>query len=516
MPTTSRVRLLICFVAFSAFASWLAIFFNDPARPLTIQEKADLLAAENLTSLTLGAPTPPSPHHWAQRGVYLSAKTGERYPLSRDASALALAASGLDRRIAGIMSFGLAAACLYWLLIRQFPRFYAGNFCLVASLLLAVAHGREWQMTDPFPYLLLAATALCLGGWLHFRTSPGRPSALLLGAGLSGVLLCEPALFILNVVLVVADLILKFRSGPPPARNAGWAFLIPVLLLLVFGARNLASTGSFWTSVSARYEMENTSAPVWIWQSIRTPPEGVDPMIERYDELVALPASRWEVPAVRTWLQRLTMGAHFGGGLALVLAALAVATLRPSPEHRPALLIAAGMAFIALAYYPLSAAWWTVLTPAIAILIADFFSGLPTAGGMRRAAWSLALLHLTFIYFGVQSKPSAAEYDYTKYLSQIATKLRQQPGEHLVFVDYDVTADAHVEPAGLPRNWSNEKILYARDLSPEQNATLAAAMPDRKLWRMVIYRDQIGILHWNPQAEAKSTVSSPSANPDES
>ncbi len=511
MSLPLKARLSICFVAFTAFATWLAIFCNDPARPKTVQEKADLLASENIAAFSIGAPNPPSPPHWAQRGIYQSEHSGKRHPLARDAAAFALALSGQQRRVAGAISFGLAGACLSWLLLRGFARLGRANYILSASLMVAVVHGRDWQLSDPFPFLLIAATSLCLGAWMSFREDPSRAKGLLLGAGLSAVLVCEPALFVLHAALVAIDLAFLRRKTRFSLGSASWVLVFPALCLAIYAVHNKAVTGSFNESVSARYELENTSAPVWIWQIIRTPPEHVDEMLERYDELIALPAARWGGPAVRIWLERLQTGAHYGGGLALALLALAAAALRPGADKRPAWLVGAGMAFVALAYYPLSAAWWAILTPAIAVLAAGFFADLPSPKELRRAMTFVLCLHLVFIYFGPQSKPTAAEYDFAKYLSDIVARLNKEPKNHLVFVSYDVTADARVEPAELNRDWSRQRILYARELSQEKNAELAAAMPDRKPWRMVIYQNQINVYNWPPEDSKKAN--SPSVPP---
>jgi hypothetical protein len=67
----------------------------------------------------------------------------------------------------------------------------------------------------------------------------------------------------------------------------------------------------------------------------------------------------------------------------------------------------------------------------------------------------------------------------------IAEKLQHTPGKHLIMVRYDKDSDNH----NIHDEWvyngaeiDNAKVLWARELEPQQNANLLAYFRDRKIW----------------------------------
>ena len=500
------LRLLACFILFAAIASWLTIFLHDPARPSSVAERADLLAAENVLSASFSAPTPPSPAHWAQREIWLDLDHGRRFPVSRDAAVLMLASAGGNPRVAGVISFALAGLSLTWLLTRAPKTSLAWSVGLSVALLIAVAHGRAWQLSDPFPFVLLASSSLFFAGWIDFRALQSRRAALVLGAGLSGILLCQSALAAAVAGVIVLDMALNAgRRGSISVREQvlawGWVLLIPILLCALFAVRNTLALGSPLPDISARYELDYTSAPRWFWQSIRPPPPKVDWVIEHYDELVALPGSRWETPVIKSWGQRLGEGSCYAGGAVFVLIALAFALFRPRAQ-RPALLLCGSMAFVSWVSYAMTPAWWTLATPAIAWLVlhlrAEILASSAGAVLSKRLTWTCIAAQIALLPAAGKDRPSAAEYDYSKYLGQIEKRLAEEGGKHLIFTHIDLGSDPRVEPANLPRDWSNRRFLYARELGKEKDRVLVEAMPDRIPWTITIFRDSIGLLPWKP------------------
>ena len=505
-PPTSR-RLLPVWFALGGlfFATWLAVFFHDSARPTLPQERADRLAAQNYLTAALSAPTPPSPGHWAQLHVWQEPETGARHPAAREAAALVLAATGGRPRMSGVIAFGLAAAALGWLL-QALPRLPSGAAAILgAAGLLAVAHGRAWQMSDPAPYLILAASGLSFGAWWRHRSGTDPRTGWLLGFGIAAMFLCEPALGWLLLVFFGIDLVWLLGSSTPAARRSlllhlSRAILVLGLLFFSQAVRNQAATGNFLYSPARAYDKHYVSAPHWLWEMIRPPPEQLDPVIERYDELVAIPAARWESPVYRAWLNRLTDGIQYAAGIGVALGALAVAIALPSRDTRPAWLICIGMAGVALVRYPLSSSWWAFASPALLALVALGLARLhaiaPTL--IKRLMITGVFLQVAFLGSGPTARPLAVEYQFTKQLKEIAKKLSEKPGPHLVFAQIDDSADARLEPADLPRDWEREPILYARDLSPDQNAVLVAALPAYTPWTMVVLGDRIGLKPWTP------------------
>jgi hypothetical protein len=67
--------------------------------------------------------------------------------------------------------------------------------------------------------------------------------------------------------------------------------------------------------------------------------------------------------------------------------------------------------------------------------------------------------------------------------TSIAEKLQHIPGKHLIMVRYDSNDhNIHDEWVYNGAEIDNAKVLWARELAPQQNAKLFAYFKDRKIW----------------------------------
>ncbi len=503
-PDSARLLPCLLFLAGMGFAFWVSSFFSDAKRPGTTTDRADLLAAEALLAGRLTADTPPSPAHWHQLGVLLHPETGQRHPLSRPASAITLAISGGNRVLAGMLAFGAAAAALGWLLHNRVGLSSGRSSVLVALSSIALIHGRDWQITDPFPFLVTAAGALFLGCWWRHRSAPAtRGSALAFGAAWAGLTLCHPALALGGAICAGLDHFLQHRQvenaphkSPPRVRLA--LIALPCLILLGYGVRNHLVTGTAWLTPTQSYTERHTSAPVWFWQFVRLPQAKLDPVMERYDELVAIPQSRFASPVYKVWGTRLIEGGQRSAGAALALGAVLAAFALPWRLARPGVFMLLWVAGLALLNYPFPSPWWGLLTAPLLALLALALLRLDQTGGGRAALVGLAVGQLALLPTGSRAKPTAAEYSFESQRAEVETKIAETPGDHLVFVRLGDTLDGRIEPARLPFDWRNERVLYARDLSSEQNQALVEALPNRTPWRIVVLPERIGLQPWEP------------------
>jgi len=487
------------------FAAWLALFFHDGNRPVPPQERADRLAADNYRDWSLSAPVPPSPAHWAQRQVWQDPATGARHPVAREDAALTIAIAGGNPRLAGALACGFATAALGWLAlgIASLPRSLAVG--LTAAIVLSVTHGLAWQMTDPAPFLFLGASSLAVGAWLRYRAQPRKRIAWLAGIGLAGMSVQGAAPALLLSAMMAIDLLALKRGDPRPIpahpRPGLWcAAIAPVLLTALLGLKNLGSTGSLLESPAQAYTTSATTAPRWFWEQTRVPQDSLDPVLERYDELVAIPQTRWETPVYQTWLKRMIDGAFLSGGLALAILGLGAALAIPAKDARPAWLIVAGVSILALLRHDVPRSWWTLLSPAWLILNALGAVRLAAAPALARRTLVLAgLFHAALLAMAPQATDTDAEYVFSKRIKDVTKKLLEQPGPHLVFVSLDNACDGRLEPGDLPRDWSKSPVLFARDLGPEKNAALVASMPDYKPSLIKVLPGGIGLKPWKAE-----------------
>ncbi len=490
-----------------AFSIWLAVFFADAKRPLTAQERADLLAGENYRHLSLGSSIPPSPAHWEQSRVLLG--DGVRAPLSRESSALVHAVTGGHRAASATLAFGFMSLALAWVGTRGgIPvRGLVPALCLV---LLSVAHAWSWQIVDPTPFLIAGFSALFFGAWVEQRAGRNHPWCM--GAGVAGLLFSAPLLGMIAALALGGDAWLSRRGAvasgearPVSLFGLGAAVLVlPLVALFALGIRNWHATGSPVVSPTSAYLAKTSLTPTWLWQPIKVPPEGGDPVMERYDQLVALPASRWPVPVYQAWSARVVDGVRHAGGGVVALTAVVVLLFCPLASLRPVWLLAGFMSLTALLRHTFPAEWWCLLTPALLWSLVE--GARHGAGGIsrRRFATAVAMISLgqtVALAWEPQLKPAPAEYSFNTQLKEILEHLTKKGGKHLVFVSYDPSTDARLDAARLPREWRDEPILLARNLSSEQNAALVRAFPDRAASQIVVFPGRIGLLDWKPQSE---------------
>jgi hypothetical protein len=77
------------------------------------------------------------------------------------------------------------------------------------------------------------------------------------------------------------------------------------------------------------------------------------------------------------------------------------------------------------------------------------------------------------LFWACQGDPSRAA---------VIDKLNRTPGKHLVVVRYSEDHNIHDDWVFDGAEIDNAKVLWARELDPEQNAKLFAYFKDRKIW----------------------------------
>lgn len=83
----------------------------------------------------------------------------------------------------------------------------------------------------------------------------------------------------------------------------------------------------------------------------------------------------------------------------------------------------------------------------------------------------------------------------------IIDKLSRLPGKHLVIVHYDKDHNIHDEWVYNGADIDNEKVIWARELTPEQNAKLLAYFKDRQAWFVHPDEDNTELLTYPPPEE---------------
>jgi hypothetical protein len=87
----------------------------------------------------------------------------------------------------------------------------------------------------------------------------------------------------------------------------------------------------------------------------------------------------------------------------------------------------------------------------------------------------------------------------------IAEKLKHTPGQHLVMVRYSEDHNIHDEWVFNGADLDGAKVLWARELDPEQNAKLFAYYKDRKIWLVTPDTDNEYLQSYTPPSVPLST-----------
>lgn len=419
---------------------------------------------------------------------------------------------------------------------RLFGQPWAGVLLVSALLYIAV----WWMMRAWLPpgWALLGASlaALRLGLFSYWTNSywggalAALGGALLLGA--AGRIVREPS----ATMGAVAGLGLVILANTRPYE--GLCLAVPVgMLLLAWGlfqrryprillaARVGLPLGAvllagfvlmgyyFWRVTGdpakmpySAYEGEHAWAPSFLFQQPRPKPVLRNPMMERHNsvEMEAYLAARSVAGTIRRNVSRaLANWSFFFGPLFTLSLLFAIRSLWDRPVRALTLLFAAAAAGVCLEtfWFPHYAA---PLAPLAFTLFAWTLSRLDTwrplgrpAGAALARAIPVALIAVLALRLAAQpwfAHPQSSPPPFWQSVSWCCTgpgdqqramlkrRLDQIPGRHLVFVHYRPNHPSAVEWVYNAADIDRSKVVWANDLSPEEDDALMRYYPDRDVW----------------------------------
>ncbi|MEQ1885368.1 MAG: hypothetical protein ABL967_09925 [Bryobacteraceae bacterium] len=196
---------------------------------------------------------------------------------------------------------------------------------------------------------------------------------------------------------------------------------------------------------------------------------------------------------------------RFYFGFVLTVAFLFTSRILRNPRMRP-VWVASGITLLAVAMeqsgYP---HYLSPVAPAIFLFIVQ---GLRYVAQIRGASSGpvivRAVLPLAFVLLVTRAgalSPASQPSDAMNFFSWCCTdarrndrqpvidRLNAMPGEHLVFVKYDVKVYSTLEWVYNEPDIDRAKIVWARDMGEEKNADLLRYYPKRSVWRVVLHGD---------------------------
>ncbi len=412
-----------------------------------------------------------------------------------------------------ILSVGAMCAAILWMFQAWLP----AKWALLGGILVALKFGiaSYWMNSYWGGAVAAAGGALVLGAMPRIVRSARTRDALLLGWGLAILANTRPyegLLFSIPVGVWFSWWLVGRTRSIASKQTRIVRVLAPVaavlLLTLAFmGYYNWRLTGNAFLFPHVLNSRTYRSMGLFLWDHPKPPLHYHNQQFEDFyngwerDDYQNTWADVWRVSAEKLTRSSST---YFWWGALLLLPGLAFA-FRDRKVRLPLLtlfLVSAGF-FASIWSFPHYAAPVTcviflLLVQAIRHLRTMRFAGRPIGGALSCAAVCLLAVEVGFqipnrscdpLEWTCQGDPSRAA---------IQEKLLHTPGKHLILVRYGEDHNIHDEWVYNGAEIDSAKVLWARELDPEQNAKLLAYFKDRHVWLVEPDKDNTELIPYQP------------------
>jgi hypothetical protein len=396
-----------------------------------------------------------------------------------------------------LLSNAAMCAAILWMLQAWMPARWAFLGAALTALKLGIAS--YWMNGYWGGALAAIGGALVLGSLARIVKRPRVRDAVLLGLGVAilansrpyeGFLFCLPAaawLFWWFIGKTKSKDTLRVRL-----HNAVLPLAIVLILTTAFmGYYNWRLTGNALVMPHVLNTRTYHTAPLFLWEHPKPEMHYRNPQFEDF-------YNGWErdnyhtnrTDALRVSWEKLFRGGitYLWPGLLLALPALPF-VLRDPRMRLPLITVAIGAigVFVVIwsaAHYaaPLTCVIYALIVQAIRHLRTMRIKARPVGAALSRAIVLLLVLDTGInvargicdpLLWPCQGDPSRAA---------IAEKLNHTPGQHLIVVRYTEDHNIHDDWVYNGAEIDAAKVLWARELDPEQNAKLFTYFKDRKIW----------------------------------
>jgi hypothetical protein len=408
-----------------------------------------------------------------------------------------------------------AAMCvaILWMLQAWLPARWAFLGGVLAALKLGIAS--YWMNSYWGGAMAAIGGALALGALARIVKRVRVRDALLLGLGVAilansrpyeGALFCVPA-----AVWFLWWLAGKTRSKlmlREQIKNVAAPLSIVLILTAAFmGYYNWRLTGHPLLMPHVLNARLYHTAPLFLWQHPKTEMEYRNQQFEDF-------YNGWErdnyhtnrTDALRvSWEKVFRCGVtYFWPGLLLALPALPF-VLRDRKMRLPWITMAIGVigVFVVVwsnAHYaaPLTGVIYLLIVQAIRHVRRMRISARPLGVALSRAIVLILLLDTAVNVARGICDPLLWPCEGDPSRAAIADKLAHTPGKHLIVVRYTDDHNIHDEWVFNGAEIDNAKVLWARELDPEQNAELFAYFKDRTIWLVTPDTDNTYLAPYTP------------------
>jgi len=448
-----------------------------------------LLLADTLRHFRLANPPHPL-HQFFETFFVLQEPTySSIFPLGQGI-VLALGWTIFGHPWAGVaLSIGAMCALCYWML----RAWTTPGWALAGGLLAVIQFGPLNQWMNSFWGGAVSACAGCLvfGALPRLRESPSFRNAVLVGLGLALQLLTRPYEFIFLLASVALFVLLSFRKALK---------LTPALLVLLPAAalvllQNNQVTGS-WTTLPYKLSQYQYGVPATFTVQPNPVPQRQLTREQQLDYEIQAQTHGPATDTLRTFFDRFASRIRFYRFFFLAPLYLALpAFLLVLRERRYAWVILTLLIFsLGANFYPYFYTHYVAAATCLFILVSVTALERLSRFNVARLILFLCAAHFVFWYglhlSGNQPLYSAMtpyetwdaiNHDDPDGRIAINKRLAQSPGKQLVFVRYYPPHEFREWVHNLA-NIDASRIVWARDLGPEENQKLRAYYPDRSAW----------------------------------
>lgn len=393
------------------------------------------------------------------------------------------------------LSTALMAGAITWALQAFVPTtwaFFGGVLCVLRLCVLGYWMNSYWGGS-----LCALGGALCLGSAarLVLQTVNRRDAAVLgsiFGIGCSILGFTRPfegAMFASPIAIWLVIHLIRSAERAPLFRAAMFATAIVVTSLLFLAYYNFRSTGSAFSLPYMIYERKYDFIPIFVWGKTHAAPQYLHQQMAvfykgwSYDFYRVL--ETWNGFLYSQQIRRIQLWIFFVGSvLSIPLFVGGVIAIFRS-RYRIVLwcAITTFVAYSVCVYF--QPHYFAAATVAVyGLIVIGLHSMWSNRSALLRClAGAVCATALVFAlvdsYHSVYADPPEAT---NKQL--VNQWLAPVPGKNLILVEYFGSHEIHRELVFNGADFASEKILWARAMTPVEDAELCAAYPDRKFWRL--------------------------------
>src|SRR5271163_2534603 len=427
-----------------------------------------------------------------------------------------------------LLSNAAMCAAILWMLQAWLPARWALLGAVLAALKLSLAS--YWMNSYWGGAVAAIAGALVLGALPRIRKNARPCDALILAAGVAILANSRPYEGLLFCLPVAVWLIFRLAGKiPSPLSSAQRArrILAPIAVVLALTAAAMAFYNSRLTGHALLFPYTlnlrtYVTAPVFLWQHAKPALHYNNQQFEDFYndwERNNYQNSAADVHAVSLEKWQRLRSVFFWPAAALLLPGFIFVFRDQRVRFLLAVFLIATPGIFAVVWSnphyaaPLTCVIFALLVQAMRHLRAWRPFARPIGPALSRAILILLVLQIA----GDVSTRQCDELSWTcggdPSRAAISQRLAALPGKHLIIVRYEPDHNIHDEWVFNGAEIDSAKVLWARELDPQQNAALLAYFKDRIIWLINPDEDNLELVPYQEKNPEANTATKSETNP---